>query len=38
MGRRDISCLADVVIIGLCVGLSGEEVFMVSMKGMLKLW
>ena len=32
-----ISCLDATVLIGLCVGLRGEELFLMSLKGMLKL-
>ena len=35
---RGISCLADAVVIGLFGGLRGEEFFLTSLKGMLKLW
>ena len=34
---RDISCLVVAVIIGLCGVFQGEEVFMIYLKGMLKL-
>ena len=38
MKIREISCLATAVVIGFCGGLRGKEVFMTSLKGMLKLW
>ena len=38
MMRREISCLAAAVVIGLCGGLWGDKVFLMSLKGMLKLW
>ena len=38
MRRREISCLDVAVVIGLCGGLQGEEVFLKSLKGMLKFW
>ena len=31
-----ISCMTAVSVIGLCGGLRGEEVFLTSLKGMLK--
>ena len=36
MGIREIYCLYAAVVIGLCGGLCGEEIFMTTMKGMLK--
>ena len=38
MRRTEISCSAVNMVIGFCGGLWGEEVFLVSLKGMLKLW
>ena len=38
MRIREISCLDAAVVIGFCVGLWVEELFMASMKGMLKFW
>ena len=38
MRIREISCLVAAVVIGLYGGLLGEEVFMTSLKGMLKFW
>ena len=34
--RREIFCLAAAVVIDFCGGLQGEEVFMTSLKGMLR--
>ena len=36
--RRDISCLNAAVVIDFCGGFWGEEVFLTSLKGVLKLW
>ena len=36
MSRRDISCLAAAVVIGFHGGLNGEEVFLTSLRVMLK--
>ena len=36
--RKEIHCLADTVVIFFCGGLRGEELFLTSLKGMLKLW
>ena len=38
MKIREISCLDAAVVIGFCGGLRGEELFMMSLKGMLKFW
>ena len=38
MRRREIYCLNYVVFIGFYGGLRGEEVFLTSLKGGLKLW
>ena len=38
MRRRGIYCLGSAVVVGLCGGLRGEEVFLVYLKGMLKFW
>ena len=38
MRRRDISCLSDAVVICFFGGLQGEEVFLMSLKRMLKFW
>ena len=36
MRRREISCLDDAVVIGFCVVLRGEEVFLTYLNGMIK--
>ena len=38
MRRRNICCLAATMVIGFCGGLRGDEVFLTSLKGILKLW
>ena len=38
MRRREIYFLGAAVVIGFCESLQGEEVFLASLKGMLKLW
>ena len=38
MRRRDISRLDAAVVIGFYGGLRGKEVFLASLKGMLKFW
>ena len=38
MRRGDISCLSDAVVICFCGGFQGEEVFLMSLKRMLKFW
>ena len=34
----DMSCLYAAVLIGFCGGLTVDEVFITSLKGMLKIW
>ena len=36
--KMEISCSVEVVVIGLCKGLWGEEFSLLSLKGMLNFW
>ena len=38
LSRREIFFLSAAVVISFCGGLQGEEVFLTSIKGMLKFW
>ena len=38
MIRREIYFLAVAVVIGFCGGLRGEELFLASLKGILRSW